>query len=233
VRTPGKYAATKKAFDGVRDLTEPVGEKNLPEYMNNPNWVRTPLKQGGNPMYWNANLPTGDLDKLNPAALGKTALGSLSPLLKAPLELGFNQNSFFGDKIEKFPGEMKKAPAYMPDLPEPIVKMLGAQYGVDKAGVSELQVPAKVRFMMSQVPFMENVSRSIGLQGDKKFNQLLSFLMGAKIAPYDAKKGEMNALYDQRDALRAAYDKYQTQGVLESDADLAEAKKKKTSGWLK
>jgi hypothetical protein len=233
VRTPGKYAATKKVFDGVRDLTDPVGEKNLPEYMNNPNWVRTPLKQGGNPMYWNANLPTGDLDKLNPAALGKTALGSLSPLLKAPLELGFNQNSFFGDKIEKFPGEMKKAPAYMPDLPEPIVQMLGAQYGVDKAGVSELQVPAKVRFMMSQVPFMENVSRSIGLQGDKKLNQLLSFLMGAKIAPYDARKGEMNALYDQRDALRAAYDKYQTQGVLESDADIAAAKKKKTTNWLK
>jgi len=230
IRTPGKYAATKKALDGVRDLSDPVDEKNMPEYMANPNWVKTPLDQDGNPIYWNSNLPIGDLEKLNPGQIGKTALSSLSPLLKAPLELGFNQNTFFGDKIEKYPGEMKKAPGYVPDLPDAVVKLLGAQYGVSKEGVEELQVPADVRYLMSQVPFMENVSKSLDLKGDKKFNQLLSFLMGAKIAPFDAKKAEMNALYDQRDALRAAFDKYQTQGVLESDEDLEAAKKKKKKG---
>jgi len=234
IRTPGKYAATQKALNGVRNLSEPVDEKNIPDYMDNPNWVKTPLEQGGNPMYWNANLPIGDLEKLNPAQIGKTALSSLSPLLKAPLELGFNQNTFFGDKIEKYPGEMKKAPGYVPDLPDTVVKLLGAQYGVSKEGVDELQVPADVRYMMSQVPFMENVSKSLDLKGDKKFNQLLTFLMGAKITPFDAKKAEMNALYDQRDALRAAYDKYQTQGLLESDEELAKAKKKKKgTSWLK
>lgn len=232
-RTPGKYAGTKKGLDAVRDLTPPIDEKNMPEYMDNPNWVKTPLQQNGNPMYLNTNLPLGDLEKLNPAQIGKTALGSLSPLLKAPLELQLNQNTFFGSKIEKFPGEMKAAPGYVPDLPPKVVKMLGAQYGVDKEGVSELQVPAKVRYLMSQVPFMENVSKSLNLTGDKKFNQLLSFLLGAKIAPFDAKKAEMNALYEQRDALRGAFDKYQTQGVLESDQDIADAKKKKTTNWLK
>jgi len=234
IRTPGKYASTKKALDGVRDLSDPINETNLPEYMDNPNWVKTPLEQGGNPMYWNSNLPIGDLEKLNPAQIGKTALSSLSPLLKAPLELGFNQNTFFGDKIEKYPGEMKKAPGYVPDLPDAVVKLLGAQYGVSKEGVEELQVPADVRYMMSQVPFMENVSKSLDLKGDKKFNQLLTFLLGAKITPFDARKAEMNALYDQRDALRAAYDKYQTQGLLESDEDIAAAKKKKSgTSWLK
>jgi hypothetical protein len=226
IRTPGKYSATKKAFDGVRDLSAPVNEENMPDYMNNPNWVKTPITQDGNPMYWNANLPTGDLEKLNPNDLNKTILGSLSPILKAPLELEFNQNSFFGDKIEKYQGEMKKAPSYLPNLPEPVVKMLGAQYGVNKEGVNELQVPAKVRYLMSQVPFMENVSKSLDLKGDKQFNQLLSFLMGSKIAPFDAKKAEMNALYEQRDALRNAFDKFQTQGILASDEDLAEEKKK-------
>ena len=234
IRTPGKYAATQKALNGVGDLSEPVDEKNIPDYMDNPNWIKTPLEQGGNPMYWNANLPIGDLEKLNPAQIGKTALSSLSPLLKAPLELGFNQNTFFGDKIEKYPGEMKKAPGYVPDLPDAVVKLLGAQYGVSKEGVEELQVPADVRYMMSQVPFMENVSKSLDLKGDKKFNQLLTFLMGAKITPYDAKTGEMNALYEQRDALWAAYDKYQTQGLLESDEELAKGKKKKKgTSWLK
>ena len=232
IRTPGKYAATKKAFDSIRDLSSPVEEKNMPDYMNTPNWVKTPITQGGNPMYWNSNLPTSDLEKLNPNSLGKNVLSSLSPLLKVPLELQFNQNSFFGDKIEKYPGEMKKAPGYLPDLPESVVKILGAQYGINKEEVKELQVPAKVRYLMSQVPFMENVSKSLILNGDNQDNQLLSFLMGAKISPFDAKKAEMNALYEQRDALRAAYDKYQSQGLLESDADIAESKKKKKSGWL-
>ena len=84
---------------------------------------------------------------------------------------------------------------------------------------------------------MENVSKSIDAKGEKKFNQLLSFLLGAKITPFDAKKAEMNKLYEQRDALRDAFDKYQTQGVLESDDALAEEKKKtskkSTSKWLK
>lgn len=226
VRTPGKYSGVNKALDGVRDLSDPVDETNLPEYMNTPTWVKTPLKQSGKPMYWNSNLPYGDLEKLNPSKLGETALGSLAPTIKAPMEMYFNKNSFFGNEIERFPGEMKKAPGYVPDLPEPVVKMLGAQYGVGREGVKELQVPAKVRFMMSQVPFMENVSKSIDLKGEKKFNQLLSFLMGSKIAPFDMKKAEMNALYDQRDALRDAFDKYQTQGVLAPDEDLAEEKKK-------
>lgn len=233
IRTPGKYAAANKALNGIRDLSAPVDEKNLPEYMDNPNWVKLPLNQNGNPMYWNSNLPMGDLEKINPSQLGSTVLGSLSPLIKAPLEAKLNQNTFFGDKIEKYPGEMKKAPAYVPNLPEPVVKMLGAQYGLSKENVKELQVPAKVRFMMSQVPFMENVSKSIEAKGDKKFNQLLSFLMGAKIAPFDAKKAEMNALYDQRDALRSAFDKYQTQGLLKSDADLAEEKKQSTKSTTK
>ena len=228
IRTPGKYAATNKALDSVRDLSEPVNEKNMPEYMDNPNWIRTPLKQDGNPMYWNSNLPLGDLEKINPSQIGKTIIGSLSPLIKAPLELQLNQNTFFGDEIEKYPGEMKKAPGYVPNLPEPVVKMLGAQYGVNKDEVKELQVPAKVRYLMSQVPFMENVSKSIEAKGDKKFNQLLSFLMGAKITPFDAKKEEMNALYKQRDALRDAFDKYQTQGILASDEELLKEKKKIT-----
>ena len=232
IRTPGKYAATKKAQDSIRSLSNPVDEKNMPSYMANPNWVKTPLKQGGNPMYWNTNLPMGDLEKLNPSSIGSTLLGGLSPLIKAPLELKFNQNSFFGSPIEKFPGEMKKAPGYMPDLPDKLANILGMQNGVDKTGASELQVPAKVRYLMSQVPFMENVSKSLDLKGNNQDNQLLSFLMGAKIAPFDAKKAEMNALYDQRDALRAAYDKYQTQGLLESDATIAEAKKKKKGPWL-
>ena len=233
IRTPGKYAATDKALDGVRDLSDPIDERNMPEYMDNPNWVKTPLQQGGNPMYWNSNLPMGDLEKLNPSQIGKTALGSLSPLIKAPLELQLNQNTFFGDEIEKYPGEMKRAPGYVPDLPEPVVKMLGAQYGVSKDEVKELQVPARVRYLMSQVPFMENVSKSIELTGDKKDNQILSFLLGTKIAPFDVKKAEMNALYEQRDALRDAFDKYQTQGLLESDEELAKAKKKKTTKWLR
>lgn len=234
IRTPGKYAATKKGLDSIRDLSDPVDEKNLPEYMDNPNWVKTPLEQGGNPMYWNSNLPLGDLDKLNPSTIGNTALSSLAPLLKAPLELQFNQNSFFGDKIEKYPGEMKKAPGYMPNLPDSVANFLGAQNGVDKTGASELQVPAQVRFLMQQVPFMENVSKSLDLKGEKKFNQLLSFLMGAKISPFDAKKAEMNALYEQRDALRAVYDKYQTQGLLPTDEEIEAAKKKKTTKkWLK
>ena len=238
IRTPGKYAATDKALDGVRDLSNPIDERNMPEYMDNPNWVKTPLQQDGNPMYWNSNLPMGDLEKLNPSQIGKTALGSLSPLLKAPLELQLNQNTFFGDEIEEYPGEMIKAPGYVPDLPEPVVKMLGAQYGLNKEEARELQVPARVRYMMSQVPFMENVSKSIDAKGEKKFNQLLSFLLGAKITPFDAKKAEMNKLYEQRDALRDAFDKYQTQGVLESDDTLAEEKKKtstkkSTSKWLK
>lgn len=235
VRTPGKYAATKKGLDAVRDLTPPTNEKNMPGYMDNPNWVKTPLEQSGNPMYWNSNLPLGDLEKLNPAQIGTTALGSLSPLLKVPLELKINKNTFFDSEIERHPGEMKKAPGYIPNLPEPVVKMLGAQYGVNREGASELQIPAKARYLLSQVPFMENVSKSLDLKGDKKFNQLLSFLMGAKIAPFDAKKAEMNALYEQRDALRDAFDKYQTQGVLPSDADLAEEKKKsaKKTKWLK
>lgn len=230
-KQPGKYAAIPKAINAVEQNSPQVDEKYLPDYMKN--WVRTPFTQAGNQVYWNPNQPYGDLDKLNPAELKKTALSAISPMLKVPIELGTNQNFFFKDKIERYPGEMKKAPGYIPEgTPDAIKSLLGVQRGKGKDEQPELQMPAKTRYLLSQIPFAENVSRTMDYEGNQKLNQLLSFLLGAKIAPYDIEKAQTNYKYDYRDELRALIDKLQAQGVLPQDLTYTEPKKKENK-WLK
>lgn len=212
-KQPGKYAAIQKGINAVEQNSDPVDEQYLPEYMQN--WVRTPFTQGENPVYLNPNLPYGDLDKLNPMELERSLLGSITPFVKAPMELTTNRNFFFESPIERYKGQLVKAPGYMPNLPEAAQKLLGAKMIENKdTGEEELQIPAKMRYLTKQVPFAENISRAIEYDDDKLLNHLLSFLAGAKVAPYDIEKGKQNALYDERQDLRDIIDKLENEGVL-------------------
>lgn len=215
VKQPGKYAAIPKATKAIEENTPEADESFLPEYMQN--WVRTPFTQSDNPLYWNPNLPYGDIEKLNPGELKKNAMSSLTPAARVPMELlpdrGYSY--FFEQPIERYEGELKTAPGYTPNLPEPLMNLLGIREITDpETGETELKMPAKTRYALKQMPFLENVSRSIEYKDDKKLNHLLSFFLGAKIAPYDYEKGQTNNIYDQRNELRDLYDKLEADGLL-------------------
>lgn len=215
LKQPGKYAGVPKAINAIEQNSEPVDETFLPEYMQN--WVRTPFTQGDNPVYLNPNLPFGDIEKMDPTEMKKTAMSSLTPALKVPMELlpekGYSY--FFEEPIERYAGELKKAPGYMPGLPEALQKLLGAKMVTNEdTGEEELKLPAKTRYLLKQLPFAENVSRAIEYEDDKLINHLLAFLAGAKVAPYDIEKGKKNALYDERQTLRDLVDKLTAEGVI-------------------
>lgn len=235
VKQPGKYAAIPKAFNAVENNTEPVDEKYLPEYMEN--WVRTPFKQSGNPLYMNPNMPYADLDRLDPQEMKKNVLSSINPLFKIPLELsagnGKGEEFFFGKPIERYKGEMKKAPGYIPkEIPDFLKDILGARMGKNSnTGEEELQVPAKTRYLMKQVPFLENISKSLEYEGDKRVNQLLTFLAGAKVAPYEIEKAKKYYTYGERDKLRDLFDKLEQEGKIPADWSDKFQKKKVKSGW--
>lgn len=225
VKQPGKYAAVPKVTNAVENQSPEVDESYLPEYMQN--WVRTPVEQGDKPVYLNPNLPYGDIDKLNPLEVEKNAFGSLTPFAKAPIELMTNRNFFFESPIERYKGQMVNAPAYLPKLPEFAQDLTGARMIENpETGEEELKMPAKMRYLTKQVPFAENVSRAIEYEDDKLLNHLLSFLAGAKVAPYDIEKEKKNALYDERQTLRDLVDKMIEEGILPEDYNKQTTKKK-------
>ncbi|HYD90671.1 MAG TPA: hypothetical protein VEA37_04185, partial [Flavobacterium sp.] len=203
IKQPGKYATIPKGINAIENQSDPVNETWLPEYMKG--YIKTPLGSKDKPIYWNPNMPWQDLEKLNAKELPKTLIPSLTPPLKAAVELGMNKNFFFNDEIEKkrynYDTEQIETlnvdpPDYLLALPDEYKEKLGLVQQTNKDGEIEWKMSPKSRYLLQQLPFIENASKGIkelkGLpsgETDKKGAlHLLSWLGGIKGAEYDIEK---------------------------------------------
>ena len=100
IRDPAKYSNINKIRLNAQDSFG-VEEENAPEFMKEQFAVPVSDKK-----FLALGLPLGDLTKVaSPLKLGAD---SLTPLIKTPIELATNFNTFFRKPIEKFDGQTKQ-----------------------------------------------------------------------------------------------------------------------------
>ena len=157
IKQPGKVAALQKVKSSIEAKT-PITEqeKVLPKWLSE----RMPLRIGRDDkdiqyLPLEGYLPFSDLGKLERP--GRTAIESLTPLAKIPAELSFNQSSFFGSPIERFPGE--KVPFLGKDVP---AKVAHTARSIRILSEIDRYVPKKDRrFGQPELSTGEKVARTV------------------------------------------------------------------------
>ncbi len=189
VEKPGVYAALPKGKAAVESLSEDTDETNLPSYLKRNMSIRTPFKQGDNPLYWLANLGFEDLKKpMQPNDL----FSMLSPAIKIPVEQMTNRNIYFDSPIEKTPGRPVGVPAAYSKLPKELKDLLGVTTGKDGYYEGKDVMSAWTRYYLDQVPQSRDLTR-IAAGDEKSALSLLALLTGARMTPFDEKLAEQFA----------------------------------------
>jgi hypothetical protein len=127
---PNKLNTTLKAYDSIQHIVDLQEDdiKNLPDWMKKFGTFMLPWKDSkGNNLWASIDLPVGTLEKV----AGKDIAGLFSgktPFMDLWL-VANNVKSFptFGEKVEKFPGELTKAPFWAGWMPQPLMQALGIQ----------------------------------------------------------------------------------------------------------
>lgn len=125
VNDPRKYEYLNKARLNAQEVTG-LNEENIPDYMKE-SFAIPITGEGGKGKMLGLNLPLGDLTKLSRP--GKTVVDSISPLLKTPVELATNYNTFRGKKIQNFEGQQKQYDVFGKEFGIPVK----AAYGIEQA----------------------------------------------------------------------------------------------------
>jgi hypothetical protein len=132
---PGKVATMEKAFRAVETWSGVQEDeiKNLPDWMKKFGTVKLPWKDNkGNNLWASIDLPAATLEKV--AGLDLPGLFSgKTPLIDLWL-VSNNVKTFptLGAAVEKFPGEMTKAPFWIAWVPQEILQRFGVQPIRDK-----------------------------------------------------------------------------------------------------
>lgn len=180
IENPKKYSNLNKLRLNAQDSFG-MDEETTPEFMKEQ--FAVPVSKD---KFLSLALPLSDLTRVtNPLKLG---MGSLSPLLKTPVELAMNRNSFFNTPIEKFEGQEK-------------------QFRVPGTGV-EFNIPIKTAYTAEALTGQLGRGLSSVLQKpsdvdqDKKF-RLPTLGISSLLKDYDAKSAlfyekveELNELQD-------------------------------------
>jgi hypothetical protein len=112
LNNPGRYQMYFKGINAIEGTNDDdnarVNKGLLPSYLRD--YVQTPfrVKKGYsgnfNTVFWNTAMPVNDLNRLDifdPKGVAQDLFGSLSPIVKAPIEQAMNYNTFFEQPIVK------------------------------------------------------------------------------------------------------------------------------------
>lgn len=231
IKNPGKLTPIMHAKNVSQDVN-PVDESVMPAYLRGLNPISLPFKdKGGNQVQLASEglFPLGDLERLaqfvaDPKGAPADVVAQLSPLLKTPLELVFNRDLFYGDPVERYAGETRRAPGYIEQFDDIATQVpgldkvwgatkeaLGMVERTDKyTGDAYLAMPAKsVKALKDLSPWTNSVGKMLS-DNPKRTYDTLSYLTGLKLIPYDTERFGEQALYEQntvlRDAVRQAKD---------------------------
>ena len=176
---PGRYANIEKVLRAFRQEETESQKKYKPKYMEDS------LHLGGG-KYLNLNLPGNDLkDATN---LRDLASG-VNPLLKVPVEIGFNKNLYFDSDIQYRDGAMTKAPNWA------IIEIPGLTKKTPKGMMMDPRVKYAIE---SLLPNSKTLSDIIGLasgKGTEASNQrAVNWFSTQRIHTFDEEKAQQDAL---------------------------------------
>lgn len=131
-RNGSRYNRLLKGIRSLQRSATDDNEENLADYVKDNLYIPIPvLDKDGNYSLLKTQLPFSDLIELTDDPLSYLVNKS-GPLIKSPIELALNKNTFNGLDIEKFPGEKSND---LPFLTKKQEKIIGDLTGLD--------VPAK------------------------------------------------------------------------------------------
>lgn len=140
---------------------------------------------------WTPNLPTMDINKLNPKNFIEDITSGGSPLIKAVTDLTYGVNKFSGEKLnnqktEPAPGWSKLLDNVLPDN---VSKQLLSMLGIKTASSGEKFVSPIWEYIYKQNPALSNMERAIPYDvTDKTRSGLASLMLGVKTTPYNEKQ---------------------------------------------
>lgn len=192
IKQTGKFALIPRLKKYIESLSEDVNDKYLPDYYEDLAAIRTPIKLGGQPLYFNPNFPWQDLSKLTRP---KELISGINPMLKVPTELLLNREAYFGRDIN-VPGQLKPAPRYMQAL-ENIIPFEKFLPGAERGKEGQLYITGRQEYLSRQIPFIYNIHKILPPEAEaeapektKYITDTLSALAGIKFFPYDEEKNK-------------------------------------------
>ena len=230
IESPGKSVWLGHLKESGEAVTE-YDESIMPKWMRDTFPVPLPISDNGDPiMLSTAGLfPQGDLEILSGLLSGKfdpkDAFGSLSPILRTPLELLFNKDLWYDTDIESYEGEMKRAPGYIEafgdlvsgveglgDVWRFICDTLNIQEREDEGEAYYYMAGKSVKVMRDMVPWMNAVGKLFANQRKTPYDQA-AFGTGVKTMLYDTESFTKNKAYADREALNDAVKKMQDEST--------------------
>lgn len=181
INDPRKYQNLNKIRLNAQEAVG-LDEETIPDYMKED--FRLPVSgEDGKGKMLGLNLPLSDLTKLSSPL--KTTIGSLTPLVKMPIELAINTDTFRGKPIQKFEGQEK-------------------QFNVP--GIGEFGIPMRTAYTLEQATGQIGRSLSQVLQAEEDMDNKIrkpSMGISSMFKPFDAEEFQR---YKQLDQLRQLQD---------------------------
>lgn len=209
-----------------------------PEWLRELNPIPLPTELNGKPIMLSTEglFPQNDLELIGKVVTGELkandVLTFLNPLLRTPLEILMNRDSYYDQEIAAYPGEKKRAPAWIEEFGDKASEVPGLRevWGIvaDKLGVQERQSEdgeayywmnaMAIKAMRDFLPWMNQVSKYLGgSDPDKAFLDRLS-ATGVKSVAFDTEQFRQNKAYSDRDLLRDALQKAKDEGMVSDEA---------------
>ena len=155
-------------------------------------WIQIPGKVKNpegreEPLLWNPNLPYGDMANIpsftDGKGLAKEAITMMNPFIKVPIELQRNENIFFENEIEKYPGQLVDMPGYL----DPIGNIKG----------EPKQMSPKVKHVLNQIASLQAMGKFAEKKGFDRAVHGINTLGGVKVVSYDYDKYKHYQLRDR------------------------------------
>lgn len=186
-----QYSKLIRGYDRLLDAATDNNSENVSSWLKDNLYIPIPsVGEDGSYRVIRGSLPFGNLiDTLeNPM---NNFVNLSSPLIRMPIELANNMNSFTGQQIEKFPGELSKN---LPGMTKKQEYLLGNLTGLD--------VPAK-----NIARAYEGIQQT--MQGEASPFQ---FLENAATMEGNINTDELNKMYDQLERLENMMKQYKQRG---------------------
>ena len=197
--------ADLKGYKGLLDAATDENSESVSAWMKDNLYIPIPgIGKDGSYTVLRGTMPFGNLIDTIEHPLSNT-VNLVSPLAKMPFELVTNRNSFTGNDIEKFPGQMS---TNIPGLTKMQEYLLGGTTGLD--------VPIKTANRAYQ-----GIQQTMSGEGNP-----LSALGNAFTMEGNVDTDRINRMYDQLDRLETMMKQYEQQGYeFSTMAELKQANK--------
>lgn len=204
-KNASQYNRLIKGYKGLLDAATDENSESVSAWMKDNLYIPIPgIGKDGSYTVLRGTMPFGNLIDTIEHPLSNT-VNLVSPLAKMPFELVTNRNSFTGNDIEKFPGQMS---TNIPGLTKMQEYLLGGTTGLD--------VPLKTANRAYQ-----GIQQTMSGEGNP-----LSALGNAFTMEGNVDTDRINRMYDQLDKLETMMKQYEQQGYeFSTMAELKQANK--------